>query len=107
MRLVTGVALVSNAVALLQSEPSFSESILGVLEIGAAALLSAGLWTPVSGTLVAIIGLLSVVWRHADLWGLILMGTMGIALALLGPGAWSVDAKLFGLKRIDIPDSKR
>jgi putative oxidoreductase len=28
---------------------------------------------------------------------------MGAALAMLGPGAWSVDARLFGRKRIHIP----
>jgi hypothetical protein len=34
----------------------------------------------------------------------ILLSSMGAALALLGPGAWSVDARLFGWKRINIQD---
>ena len=29
-----------------------------------------------------------------------MLGTLGVALALLGPGGWSVDARLFGWKRI-------
>jgi hypothetical protein len=37
-----------------------------------------------------------------DPWTYVLLGTLGLALALLGPGAWSVDARLFGWKRIHI-----
>jgi uncharacterized membrane protein YphA (DoxX/SURF4 family) len=36
----------------------------------------------------------------------ILLATLGTAVALLGPGAWSVDARLFGWKRINIPNRK-
>src|SRR5262249_4498158 len=42
-----------------------------------------------------------------DPWTHILLATLGGALTLLGPGAWSVDARLFGWKRIDINPSKR
>ncbi len=42
-----------------------------------------------------------------DPWSYILLGTLGAALAMLGPGAWSVDARLFGWKRLDIRDRKK
>ena len=32
-----------------------------------------------------------------------LLATLGAALALMGPGAWSVDARLSGWRRIHIP----
>jgi hypothetical protein len=32
----------------------------------------------------------------------VLPAAMGVSLVMLGPGAWSVDALLFGRKRIDI-----
>jgi hypothetical protein len=41
-----------------------------------------------------------------DLWVYILLGTLGAALAMLGPGAWSIDARLFGWKRVELPDRK-
>jgi uncharacterized membrane protein YphA (DoxX/SURF4 family) len=32
----------------------------------------------------------------------ILLAILSISLVLLGPGAWSIDAHIFGRKRIDI-----
>jgi putative oxidoreductase len=70
---------------------------------GAAALLLAGLWTPVAGVLLAVVELGLAVFHPDDRWMHLLVGALGIALAMLGPGAWSVDARLFGRKRIQIP----
>ena len=69
----------------------------------AAMLLLIGLWTPVAGVLMAIAELCLAFSHPADPWMHILLGTLGAALAMLGPGAWSVDARLFGRKRIQIP----
>ena len=69
----------------------------------AAMLLLVGLWTPVAGVLMAIAELCLAFSHSNDPWMHILLGTLGAALAMLGPGAWSVDARLFGRKRIHIP----
>jgi putative oxidoreductase len=46
---------------------------------------------------------LSVAFSHsADPSTHVLVGALGVALAMLGPGAWSLDARLFGRKRIQI-----
>ena len=47
---------------------------------------------------------LAVLAQPGDPWTYILLGSIGTALALLGPGAWSIDAHIFGWKRIDIRD---
>jgi uncharacterized membrane protein YphA (DoxX/SURF4 family) len=75
------------------------------LDICLSILLLAGLWTPIAGAIVAILTLGRLFWhRGAEVWTHLLVAALGIALALLGPGAWSVDAWRFGWRRIEIPD---
>jgi uncharacterized membrane protein YphA (DoxX/SURF4 family) len=90
------------AIARLRAEPPMEPTILCVLLTAAGMLLLAGLWTPVSGALVAVFEVWNTFSQPGDPWAKILLATLGVALALLGPGAWSVDARLFGWKRIDI-----
>lgn len=66
-------------------------------------LLLAGLCTPVAGILVGILALLHGFAHPDDRWQSLSLGGMGGALTLLGPGIWSIDARLFGWKRIDLP----
>jgi len=41
-----------------------------------------------------------------DKWVWLLLGTISVAVAMLGPGLWSVDARLFGWKRVEAPPRK-
>jgi putative oxidoreductase len=107
MRLVAGVGLVQQVIIGLRARPLIGMAALDMLAAVAAMLLLAGLWTPIAGAIVAMIEILTTSFSHpSDPWTFILLGTLGVALALLGPGAWSVDARLFGWKRIDIGDRK-
>jgi uncharacterized membrane protein YphA (DoxX/SURF4 family) len=77
--------------------------LLPALGIVAGILLLVGLWTPVAGSLIALLELWNwISTKPADPLPDILLASIGAALALLGPGAWSVDARLFGWKRIDV-----
>jgi len=72
------------------------------LAIAAGAFLAAGLWTPIVGSLTALLAIWTVLEQPGDPWANILLASIGAALAMLGPGAWSVDSRLFGWKRIDV-----
>ena len=72
------------------------------IAIGVGSLLLAGLWTPVAGALQAIIEAWIIFGRGGTPSIHLLLASLGVSLVMLGPGAWSVDARLFGRKRIDI-----
>src|SRR6204780_3321135 len=95
MRLVVGTALIDRGATRLWSPHPLQLIILCVLAARAGALLVAGIWTPVAGTLVATIEVSKIFFHPGDPLICILLGTLGAALAMLGPGAWSVDARLF------------
>jgi putative oxidoreductase len=65
-----------------------------------AALLVVGLWTPFASIAVAAIhlGILSMAQGLNGAY--VVDSAVGLALAMLGPGSWSLDARLFGRKRI-------
>ena len=106
MRLVAGVSLIAHGIVRVQTGPAIELMILGTFAITLGTILLAGLWTPVSGSVVAVLGIWNSISRPGDPWGCIFFATLGASLALLGPGAWSVDARLFGWKRIDVGDRR-
>jgi putative oxidoreductase len=107
MRVVVGSALVVRASLRLWSDlPPMNVTIPAVLLMGAGILLIAGLWTPIVGTSIALIEIWKVLTVAGDKWVWLLLGTAAVALAMLGPGRWSIDARLFGWRRIEAPPRK-
>jgi uncharacterized membrane protein YphA (DoxX/SURF4 family) len=72
-----------------------------MIAVVAGIFLLVGLWTPVVGILVAIVEVWIVLVVAGDSSVPLMLATIGAALAMIGPGAWSVDARLFGRKHIE------
>ena len=106
MRVVVGSALVVRASLKLWAGPPINVTLPAVLLPLAGILLIVGLWTPIAGTLVALTELWKIVMLPGDRWVWLLLGTAGAALAMLGPGLWSVDARLYGWKRLEATPRK-
>ena len=77
--------------------------VLGSLLCAAdGALLAAGLWTPLTAGFGTVLALALAASMPASAGSALMLAAVTGALALLGPGAWSIDARLFGWKRIEI-----
>ena len=96
-RLVTAALLFHSAIA---HAPQIT--LLPMIAAGAGLLLLVGLWAPVAGIIVAISELLILYSHGADPWTCVLLATLGATSAMIGPGAWSIDARLFGRKEVRI-----
>lgn len=82
--------------------PHFLAMLTQVIAVGAGLLLLIGLWTPIAGAMIVLVELWMVFARAADPWMPGIVAVLGGTLAMIGPGAWSVDAHLFGRKHIEI-----
>jgi putative oxidoreductase len=107
LRLLTGATLIYFGIADLRDAPPLTTAVLQIIGISAGILLLVGLGTPVAGVLAAIVKLsmaFSAYFSHSgDPWAPLVPAVLGAVLAMLGPGAWSIDARLFGRKRIELP----
>jgi hypothetical protein len=114
LRTATGLVTAWQGARLVAgADSAWLESGAGLTAILAAAALIVGLLTPCAAALVAIGAALSVaragvpimVSHEGLVQGLVLIDA--VSLVLLGPGAFSVDARLFGRREIHIRESYR
>ncbi len=111
LRAALGLALLLDGIAYLPGLPDLSDRLCALLAIAGGVFLIIGFLTP----LVAVVVTLGAVGIAFSLFPLCIPGlfdtktagvlTVAILLAvmLLGPGAFSIDARLFGRREIILP----
>ena len=99
-RLVMSTVLLYQVIVCLSGGTACAQIVPQAVGTVAGAFLLFGLWTPVAGTVVAMADGW-IVWSGAsDPKVSVMLAVMGATLAMIGPGAWSIDARLFGRRHI-------
>jgi putative oxidoreductase len=107
MRLATSSSLLYRLVTEWQGVSLNLDTVMSMLEGASALFLSVGLATPFWAVGVAAMQGYRAYSSHDEPMLHALLAMLGVSLALLGPGATSVDARLFGWRRIDVVDACR
>lgn len=114
LRVAFGLATIAQGAACLhRAEPAAPAWFLSVAAIISGALLLIGLLTPIAAVAVALGALAIKVSLVSACEALLFDSSLAMqfgavilaAIVLLGPGAFSVDARLFGRREIIIPPS--
>jgi uncharacterized membrane protein YphA (DoxX/SURF4 family) len=103
-RLLTGAMLIYCGLASLGTTPQLAPVAPQIIGLCAGTLLLVGLWTPLAGCVVAAAELWIAFSQPGDPRLPIMLAVFGASLAMIGPGAWSIDARLFGRKHIATRD---
>ena len=100
-RILTAILLIRFGIIDLTGTASFLSKSPQIIGACAGILFLVGLWTPIVGALIAVTELWMAIALARDPWICILLATFGGTVATIGPGAWSIDARLFGRKHIE------
>ena len=116
IRAAVALSLFIQGMAQVQSPTrGLTEWCLAALSFSAGAFLLVGFMTPLVAVIVVLGGTSSALVRMPvpghDLFdsyvAIVNLITLSIAIALLGPGAYSLDARMFGRREIIIPSNSR
>ena len=78
----------------------FSQGWLAVPGFAIVVALCIGIFTPAAAALLVLFAAQQLCCVAGHVYGDVLVGTHAAALALLGPGAYSIDARLFGRRMV-------
>jgi len=114
LRIAVAVNAITQGICMLigSSGAVSSTAVLGLSAIVGGLLFLIGFLTPIVGSFLAVGYLIESIplvlggdaAKHAEASTCIYLASISLAVALLGPGAFSVDARLFGRLEIIIPE---
>jgi len=117
LRALVGLTACAEGILYLASAAgaTLAERSLGLVLTASGAALAIGFLTPFAGLVVGICFLgIALSWVPAPYWALhdarwaaVGIVVTAVAIALLGPGAFSLDGRLFGRREIVIPPGPR
>jgi len=102
--LILRFALASSSIA-IEMQPSEIGPLAFLFHgavVACGSLLLVGLWTPIVALILAVLLLCSGISQRPDDALPFILTAIAVSTAMLGPGAWSLDAMLFGRKKIDV-----
>jgi hypothetical protein len=99
-RFVISTVLVYGAISHLHAASQVDSVGPQMMDLGMGILLLAGLWTPLVGAMISGRELWIAFSGGGDPWMAIVLASFGATVAMIGPGAWSLDARLFGRRQI-------
>ena len=102
-RVLTSAILLYCGASHLLGSARLAPSLPYLIAAVAGILLLLGLWTPVAGITIATVEVwISLAWPANWLIAILLAG-LGATVAMIGPGLWSIDARLYGRKHLENP----
>lgn len=101
-RLLIAAALLHFGMSHLNGTSDLASIVISLIGAAAGILLLIGLWTPFVGSLIAAVQMWIAFSYAGDPWTSIMLAILAATLAIIGPGAWSIDARLFGRVHIEI-----
>jgi putative oxidoreductase len=104
LRLLAGSGLLYGGIVSAWSAFGSSQMFAPVLATLTGGMLVVGLFTPFAGIIASAAEFWIAFFHPGSRWPQVGLAGLCLSLVMIGPGAWSIDARLFGRKQIDLSE---
>ena len=105
--MLVAVSVIAQTIAYLRAAETLAGWSIVVLLLASAACLLLGFVTPLAAVLIGLTSLAFAIWTASYPVQELEVVVLAAVVALLGPGAFSIDARMFGRREILIPVTRR